>query len=127
MAFLSFAAGFLPTAHAAVIEQIGTDAPGIGEMWADILSIFPHTQYGPGGFAFLIAQVAAIILHFIGGIAILVVVYAGIRMMMTVGDEGAFEESKKTLMHAAIGLILILGTDAIISYVLMVTQQAVGG
>ncbi len=127
MTFLSFLAGIIPTAHAAVIEQIGNDGPGISEMWAEILSIFPHTDYGSHGLAFVIALITSLVLRFIGGIAILFVVYGGIRMMMTVQDEAAFEESKKTLMYAAIGLVLVLGTDAIIEYVLMVTEQAAGG
>jgi hypothetical protein len=117
----------LPQAHAATLEQIGTDGPGITEMWAEILSIFPHTGYGSGGFAYVVELVAAIILRFIGGVAVLVIIYAGIRMMMTVGEEGAFEEAKKTLLYAVIGLFLVMGTDVIMQYVLSLTQQAVGG
>lgn len=127
MHLLSVLSGLIPSAHAAVIEQIGTDGAGIGEMWAEILSIFPHTGYGSMGLSFLIAKITSLILRFIGGIAVLFVIYAGIRMMMTVGDEGAFEEAKKTLTYAAIGLVLVLGTDAIITYVLTVVEQAAGG
>ena len=127
MHVLRILAGFLTQiAHATNIEQLGAGSPGIDAMWTDLKGIFPHTDYAQGGAAFLMLLATNIILRFIGGIAVLMVVYGGIRMMMTVADENGHTEAKKIVMYAGIGLILVLATDAIVVYVMQLLELAVG-
>ena len=114
-------------AYATSIEQLGSGSPGIDQMWGQLKSIFPHTDLGSGGLAFLLLLLTNLILRFIGGAAVLMIVYGGIRMTMTVLDENAHSEAKKVVMFAVIGLILTIGADAIVLYVMSLVQSAVGG
>ena len=116
-----------PRVSAAVIEQLGTGAPGIDNMWGQFKQIFPHTDLGSQGLAFVILMVTNIILRFIGGIAVLMIIYGGIRMIMTVYDENSHGEAKKIVLSACIGLVLTVLADAIVMYVISVVQLATGG
>ena len=128
IAFLSAIGSLLaPKAMASTIEQLGSGAPGIDAMWTDLKTLFPHTEYGSGGLAFLTLLVTNIILRFIGGIAVLLIIYGGIRMMMTVADENAHGEAKKIVMYACLGLVFVMATDAIVMYFLRLVQLAAGG
>ncbi len=121
---LGFAQG---RAHASSIEQIGAGSPGIDSMWAQLKQTFPHTDMGSGGLLFVVLMLANIILRFIAGIAVLMVVYGGIRMIMTVADENAHSEAKKIIIYACLGLVLCIGTDAIVIYVQTMVKLAAGG
>lgn len=114
-------------AHAAVIEQLGSGSPGIDTMWGQLKQLFPHTDLGSGGLAFILLLITNIILRFIGGIAVLMIVYGGIRMIMTVADENAHTEARKIVLYAAAGLVLAIGADAIVLYVMSVVKLASGG
>ncbi len=135
MAFLLSLLGILagrmpalvPHARAAVIEQLGSGAPGIDNMWADLKSIFPHTDMGSQGLAWVILMATNLILRFIGGIAVLMILYGGIRMIMTVADENAHGEAKKIVLYSCLGLILTVGADGIVLYVMRLVEVASGG
>lgn len=115
-----------PLAAHATIEQLAADAPGISGMWGDIGKIFPHTGFGASGFAYVLVTMIDIILRFIGGLAVLMIIFGGIRMMMTVADENSHSEAKKIVMYACLGLILAIMGDGIISYVVSLVGSAAG-
>ena len=117
----------IPRARAAVIERLGAGAPGINGMWADLKSMFPHTDMGTFGLNFVILMFTNLILRFIGSVAVLMIIYGGIRMTMTVADENAHGEAKKIVMYACLGLILTIGADGIVMYVMTVVRAASGG
>jgi hypothetical protein len=48
---------------------------------------------------------------------VVVIVIAGIRLVVSSGDEGAVDKAKKTILFAVIGLIIILLANAIVSIV----------
>ncbi|NOS66946.1 MAG: hypothetical protein HOO67_01100 [Candidatus Peribacteraceae bacterium] len=125
--FRSIVGIIAPRAHAAAIEQLGSGAPGIDGMWQDLKSVFPHTDMGTQGLEFVLLMFTNIILRFIGGIAVLMIIYGGIRMIMTVGDENAHTEAHKIVMYACLGLILAIGADGIVMYVMSVVEAASGG
>lgn len=114
-------------AHAAAIEQIGSGGPGIDAMWGQLKQLFPHTDLGSAGLGFILLMITNLILRFIGGLAVLVIVYGGVRMIMTVYEENAHEEAKKIVFSACIGLVLVVVTDAVVLYVMRVVQLATGG
>ena len=118
---------FVPPARASAIEQLGSGSPGIDQMWGGMKQLFPHTDMGSGGLQFVLLLATNLILRFIGGIAVLMIVYGGIRMIMTVADENAHGEAKKIVMYACMGLVLTIGADAIVMYVMNVTRLATGG
>lgn len=128
MMLLRFLSGvLLPSARAAVIEQLGAGAAGIDNMWNEIKSFFPHTDMGSGGLAFVLLLFTNLILRFIGAVAVLMIMYGGIRMTMTIADENAHGEAKKIVLYSCLGLILAIGADAIVLYVMRLVWAAASG
>ncbi len=147
MRFLFTFAGLTITkVHARVIEQLGGCnpqlqpgcqqatgaplggyAPGIGAMWGQLKQTFPHTDWGSRGLEFILAIITHLILRMIGGIAVLMIVYGGIRMIMTVYDENGHAEAKKIVVAACVGLILAIAADVIVLYAQYLTCLAAGG
>ena len=57
------------------------------------------------------------ILTFLGIIAVLVIVIAGIRLIVGGADEGQREKARNAILYAVIGLIVILLAGAIVRWV----------
>jgi len=57
------------------------------------------------------------ILNFMALIAVVIIVVAGIRLVISQGDETAVEKGKKTILFAIIGLIVILLASAIVDFI----------
>lgn len=112
----------LGSAYAANIEQLGSEDPSINAMWMIIKDSFPHTDIGNGGVAFIALKITDIILKTIGGLAVVMILWAGIRMI-TGGEEG-LGESKKILLYAVAGLIAAMCADAVVLYVQILVEVA---
>ena len=57
------------------------------------------------------------ILTFLGIVAVLVIVIAGIRLIVGGADEGQREKARNAVLYAVIGLIVILLAGAIVNWV----------
>ena len=57
-------------------------------------------------------------------VAVLAVIFAGFKFVTAQGDEEAISTAKKTLLYAAIGIVILLGARAI-STVIINTVQGV--
>src|SRR3989344_5325553 len=64
-----------------------------------------------------ILNVLDIILSFMALIAVIVIVIAGIRLVVSQGEEAEKDKAKKTIFYAIIGLIVILLAQAIVSVI----------
>ena len=58
------------------------------------------------------------ILGFLGFIAVVYIIYGGFLYIMSGGDDGNVEKGKKIILNAAIGIIIILASFAIVNTVL---------
>lgn len=117
--------GLLPTrAAAANIEQLGSGSPGIDSMWAQIKALFPHTNVGAGGVQYLALKFIDLFLRVIGGIAVAVLIYGGIRMILSRGNDEGLTEAKKVVTYTLFGLVLVIVTDALINYVIFLISAA---
>jgi hypothetical protein len=112
----------LPAAQAKNIETLGVGAPGIAPMWQVIKATFPHTNVGAGGVTFLALKIIDFILKSIGALAVIMIIYAGIRMIAQ-GEEG-LTEGKKIIMYAVIGLIAALCADAVVIFAQVLVSEA---
>lgn len=120
----SFILSFLaPAAHAAGIDTLGAGAEGIDEMWSMIKSALPFSSIGAGGVTFVTLKATAIILSTLSAIAVLSIVYGGIKMITT-GTEEGFTEAKKLITFTAVGLVLAMLADGIVLYVIAVLNKA---
>ena len=66
----------------------------------------------------IIARIIRVIIGFLGIIAVGLVMYAGWLWMTSEGNEEKIEQAKKLLQNAVIGLIIIIASFAIVSFIL---------
>jgi len=79
----------------------------------------------------MVANVIRIFLGFLGLIALILILYAGILWTTSAGDSTKIDKAKKILVSAVIGLLIILSAFAIASFILSrllgTTNGAIGG
>jgi hypothetical protein len=112
----------VPKVFARNIETLGSGTPGIDQMWDMITSVFPHTDIGSDGLAFVLLKITDFILKTIGGLAVVMLIYGGIKMI-TGGEEG-LGEGKKIIMYSLIGLIAAMVADAVVVYTQVIINAA---
>lgn len=64
-----------------------------------------------------VADILNAVLNMLALVAVVVVVIAGVRLIVSQGDEDAKEKSKKTIFYALIGLVIILFARVIVGLV----------
>jgi len=64
-----------------------------------------------------IEAVIQFILFLLGSIAVLVIVIAGVRLVVTGGDEGEREKARNAVLYAVVGLVVVLLASAIVNFV----------
>lgn len=74
----------------------------------------------------LIARIIQIALSFLGIIAILLTLYAGFTWMSSGGDEDKISRAKQILKNAVIGLVIILSSWAITTYLISKITGSLG-
>ncbi len=75
----------------------------------------------------IIGRIIQIALSFLGIIALVLIMYAGFLWMTSSGDEEKITRSKQILKNAIIGLIIILSSWAITTFLLARLLEAIGG
>ncbi len=75
----------------------------------------------------VIVRIINIALGFLGILVVLLMLYGGFTWMTAGGDEKKIETAKKIITNAVIGLIIIILSFAISSFILRRLQEAVGG
>jgi len=68
-----------------------------------------------------VVKVVEAILKLMALVATIVIIIAGIRMLISQGDESAVEKAKKAIIWAILGLIVILIAGAIVNIVVGVS------
>ena len=125
---LSFLMTLIPKAHA-FLEQIGTAGPGVGGMWSQICGSLFCTFGGSSGSQTVYAlarKVTNFTSMIIGGVAVAIVVYAGIRMIAAQGKDDQVAEARKMIIYALVGLGLAIIAPVIVSFVIRFIQSATG-
>lgn len=65
----------------------------------------------------IVTNVINAVLSFLALVAVVVIVIAGIRLIISQGDEDAKEKAKKTIFYALIGLVIVLMARVIVGLV----------
>ncbi|TSC79385.1 MAG: hypothetical protein G01um101425_665 [Candidatus Peregrinibacteria bacterium Gr01-1014_25] len=108
----------LPLSIAAAIQVALWRVPAFAQAFAG-----PSPDLGlPGGadegsIRDVITEIIRAILNFLALIAVIVVIIAGIRLIVSQGEEEAKEKAKKTIIYALIGLIIVLFARVIVGLV----------
>lgn len=118
MTLLALLSALIPAAHAAVIDTAGIDdGPGVASMWATICSTLPFCDVGSTAPSFLLDKITTFVFSLIVGVGIIVIIYSGLRLVSSLGDEGRIAESKKTIMFAVGGILLAIMARAIVLFI----------
>ncbi len=65
----------------------------------------------------IIGNIVRIVLGLLGLIFLILVIYGGLRWMTAQGDSGAIESARDTIVHAVIGLVIVLSAYTITAFV----------
>lgn len=66
------------------------------------------------------------VLNFLALIAVIIVIVAGIRLIVSQGEDEQKDKAKKTILYAVIGLIVVLFARVIVSLVTVYLADQVG-
>lgn len=112
---------FLGTLFPSVAIAAGLADVGAGfanPIWADICTMLPYCGQGVQGVQITTNIVSNVIMWTIGPAAMLVILYAAIRIITSGGnDETVRKSMKEIILYALLGLILAILADTIISYI----------
>lgn len=111
---------FAATLPSVLLAQSVYDGPGI------VGGIDAAQQIGgiaEGDIRTVILNILLSVLLFMGLIAVVVIVIAGIWLVVSLGDEGAKDKAKKIILYAIVGLIVIMLSSAIVVFIV----EATGG
>ena len=75
----------------------------------------------------IVAQVINVILGFLGIIAVVIILLGGFKWMTAGGGEDKVAEAKKMIVAGVIGLVIILASYAIATFVINQLLSATGG
>ncbi len=81
-------------------------------------SIQGHVGLGNDDPRNIAANIINIVLGFLGILSLLLIIYAGFKWMTAAGNEEQVTTSKKLLISAAIGLVIILSSYALAAFIL---------
>jgi len=75
----------------------------------------PAELIGPDG---VFTQITSIVLYIVGIISVLMLVWGGIRYIISGGDSKKITDAKNTILYAIVGLIIAVLAYAIVRFVL---------
>ena len=103
-----------------VTGTIGTYALSVlastGQAFAQFGEIPDVTGTGTTDLQAALIRVVQYILGFLGIIAVIVIVVAGIRLIIGGADEGQREKARNAILYAVIGLVIVLLASAIVNF-----------
>jgi heme/copper-type cytochrome/quinol oxidase subunit 2 len=73
----------------------------------------------------LVANIIKIVLSILGVIFVVLIIISGVKWMTSDGDKGV-KEAKTTIMNAVIGLVIIVSSWAITSFVVSSIKDGIG-
>ena len=70
-----------------------------------------------------ISNVVNSILYVAGIIAVVMLIFGGIRFMVSRGDKDKVQKAKNTVIYAIIGLVLVIFSYAIVNFIVSATGK----
>lgn len=72
------------------------------------------TLFGTGG---IFSTIVNVLLFIIGAVAVIMLIYGGIRYVLSGGDASAVTAAKNTILYAIVGIIVAILAYAIVNFV----------
>ena len=86
-------------------------------IWAQACTVLPYCNMGGQGVFIVTGIIVEAVLWTIGAGAVVVILYAAVRMISSGGSEEVLSKSKKVLFYAALGLLFAIMGSTIINFV----------
>ncbi|MBI3619446.1 hypothetical protein HY213_05445 [Candidatus Peregrinibacteria bacterium] len=94
---------------------------GVGTAFAAGLGPLPSTpgpnSNGTSGIRTIIVNLLQLVLSFLALAAVVFIVIAGIRLIVSQGEEEQKNKAKKTIIYVVIGLIVVLFAKVIVGFI----------
>ncbi len=85
---------------------------------SDAPSIITNATGGEGDAKALILRIVNYFLTFLGVIAVLMVIYAGVLYVTSAGNDDSVGQAKKILLYSGVGLLLVFVSFALVNTIL---------
>ena len=72
---------------------------------------------GPTDYKTIFAKAANVMTYLVGSISVLMVIYGGLRYVMSRGDASQIKVAKETILYAVVGVVVSVVAFAIVSFV----------
>lgn len=83
----------------------------------------PDNLFGPNG---VFQQVSNILIFLVGAISVIMLIFGGLRYVVSTGEKGRVEDAKNTILYAVIGIVVAILAYAIVGFVTGSLTQNVG-
>jgi hypothetical protein len=113
-------------AHAQGGEELGTGNhwsvengethPAVIQMWGTVCDVLPFCNVGANAPILFASKIVSFIFEIITGIAVLVLIYAAIKLIISQGNDEALGEAKKIGLWALGGVALSITAQAVVLY-----------
>lgn len=87
------------------------------QIFGEIPPIGGFTGTDTGAIRSGVLSILGTVLSFMALVAVIVIVIAGIRLVVSQGEEQEKDKAKKTIFYAIIGLVVILLAQAIVGFI----------
>lgn len=104
-------------------------AKGVDDVQGGITTIAGAVGLAVGGTQSpitIIGGVVKALLGFLGVVFLLLVIYAGLKWMLSMGEAKKVESARKIIVHASVGIAVIVLSYAIVSFVLFLLSTGTG-
>jgi len=114
-----FVMSFVLVFNAFVVSVVGAAGGADDVLWDKQASdIQVHTALGNNDPRIITADLINIILGFLGILSVILILFAGFKWMTAAGNDDQVASAKKLLISSVIGLVIILSSYALASFVL---------
>lgn len=87
-------------------------------LFSIVSAVTLESPFGTTDVQVIINKMINALLGIVGTIAVLMIVYGGIKIMISGGEPTKYEEAKKTITYAVVGLVVVLLAGAFINFIL---------
>ena len=116
-ALLTLLGMFIPVAIAETLDDAGSGAPGVSQMWQMICNVMPCSVNGGNLVTVFAGKIINFIFPLTSVVAVIMVIYAGINIVISNGSDEKVTEAKKIMTVAGVGVVLSILTTAILNFV----------
>lgn len=86
-------------------------------MWNTICTTLPFCDVGSSAPQFFLDKITNFVFSIIVGVAIIIIIWAGIRLVTSAGDEQRITEARTTIIWVVVGLLAALVARTVVLFI----------